>query len=1153
MSENSRFDIVIRAQENKMLAYLTSVLVLVNGKLISGGLGICNELKQLFVENPHHVNEFLSLLEKKGWVKELGNSYHLQYRKSGITSAMEVKIAADEAYEIINEAKNESMKREHQKYLRKNKQHNLLPMQHGMLLHSLIGESDKKALYIIQVVFSLDEKIDIELFKQAWTDIINRHDALKIHVSFVDDENYKAVVADKVVLPIKYFDFSYLEKSEKKASFQKILSQDYVSPFDLSVSPLMRFYLFKFSNASYRVIWSFHHMLMDMARSGKKIVSEFFSAYEAAKNGVRHTALAVTPYSTVSSSLPNLNASDIKKYWGNLLRSYEATSFSSLSNSRSKYNDKNVFCFKILEKKYQNLKMFADQHLITVNTIFLGAVGLLLCRYLNTADVVFGTTRAYPKEFIKDCVGLFINVLPVRTNINAGENVIEYLKGIRTQQNFIRKYVYTPLHDIQAIVNQSTLTQFFDTMVDFKPYFKEVELCDDSENKSNVSFNVNTNYAMVFAIEDRGGFFEVKIHYSSANFPCNYISQLAQHFQTIINDFISNPNIELCNIQMLSVNEEYLLLDEWNNVGETYEYIKPVHKYFEEHAKDIPNATAISCEGEEISYDCLNKKANQIAFFLERRRFKKETMIAVCMDRGIAVIATILGILKAGCCYVSIDFCMPTDRIKTILYDCNAEIVFVNKHIDDGLNIPKIFFNKLINVSRIFKLEKNIINVSVEINANNLAYVLFTSGSTGQPKGVLIEHGSLTNMALSHINSLKISSRDNVLQFASLTFDVSIAEWASALLIGATLNILPKNSRYVGEALVKQLSEKNITVALLPCSVIKTLPKSTLPSLRVLVSGGEKCLPSLVDRWAIGREFFNAYGPTETTVCVTMGKCNAWQKVVSIGKPIQNTKVYVLDFNLNLVPVGVIGELYIGGANLARGYLNDESLTKQKFISNPFSSDPTDCIYKTGDFVRWLDNGELEYINRVDDQIKIRGFRVEVGEIENVIISYDNIKQVVVAKETDELYDYLVAYILLKDKKNTLNVPEIREFLLRKLHSYMVPEQFVFIDQMPLTANGKIDIKALPATQKNVSEMYFDQFLNSSKSIEQKVMAIFKKLLKQKELDKAKNFFELGAHSLIMLNAANLLSKQLNCNVNPVVLFEYPTVKQLSQYLSQNL
>ncbi|MBE9247906.1 amino acid adenylation domain-containing protein [Dolichospermum sp. LEGE 00240] len=602
--------------------------------------------------------------------------------------------------------------------------------------------------------------------------------------------------------------------------------------------------------------------------------------------------------------------------------------------------------------------------------------------------------------------------------------------------------------------------------------------------------------------------------------------------------------------QALTETERQKILVEWNNTHRNYLQDQCIHQLFETQVEQTPEAVAVVFEQEQLTYQELNNQANQLAHYLQDLGVKPDELVGICVERSLEMIVGILGIFKAGGAYVPLDPDYPPERLGYILSDSQVSLLLTQRRLTKKLPEHKaqiIFLEQTEQAIAEYPPE-NLVNT---VSTGNLAYVIYTSGSTGKPKGVMIEHGGLYNLAKSQIEIFGLGSHSRVLQFASLSFDASIWEIFMALGVGATLYLGTKDALLPGLKLIKRLHNYRITHVLLPPSALAVMPVEELPTLETIIVGGEACTADLVQKWATGRRFFNAYGPTETTVCATVNQCVPSDQKIPIGRPIANIQIYVLDQQLQPVPIGVAGELHIGGVGLARGYLHRPELTAEKFIPNPFDKSEIKSqkskLYKTGDLARYLPDGKLEFLGRIDHQVKIAGFRIELGEIEAALRQHPQVEQaVVVAREDIPGDKRLIAYVVANSDLGKMSYRTVRDYLRQKLPDFMIPSALIQINALPLTPNGKIDRINLPVPA-NIRQELAENFVPPSTPTEQILSVIWGEVLGLQQIGINDNFFELGGNSLLAISIISRIQEAFSVELPLNYLFTTSTIALVAQ------
>jgi amino acid adenylation domain-containing protein len=660
-------------------------------------------------------------------------------------------------------------------------------------------------------------------------------------------------------------------------------------------------------------------------------------------------------------------------------------------------------------------------------------------------------------------------------------------------------------------------------------------------------------FALTMELDERVDGMIGRIEYNTDLFDEATIVRMIGHYQTLLDGIIADPEQPISQLPLLTAQEQQQFV-EWNNTQTDYPADVCIHHLFERQVEQTPEAIALIFEEKQLSYRELNSRANQVAHYLILLEVKAETLVGICVERSLEMIIGLLGILKAGGAYVPLDPTYPQERLAFMLEDAQVSILLTQTGVIE--NLPAQLVSTIYLDTEWKKISHfNEGNPSAEVTPENLAYVIYTSGSTGQPKGVMMTHRGLCNLTTVQNQILNLQSNNRILQFASINFDSSIWEIVMALLSGSVLYLGIRSTMLPNNSLVRLLQEEAITIVTLPPSVLALLPVEELPALHTIIIAGEACSAKLAARWTRhDRRLFNGYGPTETTVGATIAEIKKIDDNpnISIGYPFANTQVYVLDTHLQQLPIGIQGELHIGGVGLARGYLNSPELTHEKFIPNPFSDDPKARLYKTGDLGRYLPDGSLEFLGRIDHQVKMRGFRIELGEIEEILSQHLFVQEVIVIVREDIPGDKrLVAYIVIKPQQ-TPSSGELRRFLQNQLPDYMIPSAFVQLEALPLTPNGKIDRKALPQPEQADASLE-TSYLAPQTEIETQIETVLKAVLRVNQIGIQDNFFELGGNSLLLVQAHEKLVTVLNREVPVLALFQYPTISALADYLASSL
>jgi amino acid adenylation domain-containing protein len=638
-------------------------------------------------------------------------------------------------------------------------------------------------------------------------------------------------------------------------------------------------------------------------------------------------------------------------------------------------------------------------------------------------------------------------------------------------------------------------------------------------------------------------------NYEGSRYKRKTIERLIDQVQSVLIDIVANPEKTVGSINTIINSDEILKLAEPEEIDLNTPSEKCIPDFIHQWRNNTPDNIALRMSDKCLTYLEMDEKVNSYANLLIKLGINRGDTVGIHLNRSLELSALLMGIMRAGAVYLPLDPTYPIDRLKYMAEDASVKIVITEKE-NQNLWDNSIF--KMITSTEFFNLsEKESIELpSINIDPDDLAYIIYTSGSTGKPKGVEVSHRGAINLAYSQRKLFNTSAESNILGFASISFDASVWEMLMAFGSGATFVSASRDEILPGEPLKKLLENFEISNVTLPPSVLAHLPEAEYPDLTTIIVAGEACSKRLVKIWSNNRNFYNAYGPTETTVCATVALCTPDMISTPIGRPIGNTRVYVLDQNNSLVAPGLVGELHVSGPSLAKGYRNKPDLTEASFIKNPWGEPPFDRLYKTGDLVRWNSNDQLEYVGRVNTMIKLRGYRIELGEIESTLLNQkDIIEAVIKVVEIKDEEPYLAAYVVLENG-NELDRHKIKVSISKVLPEYMIPAAYVKIGSLPLTPSGKIDKDRLPLPIESDRKTTTD-IIHVSNSYEMVIAEVWKAILNLDHVGKKDNFFDLGGHSLLLLKTQDLIQKTLKVQLSTTDLFKYPTVETLAEWIQK--
>jgi amino acid adenylation domain-containing protein len=810
----------------------------------------------------------------------------------------------------------------------------------------------------------------------------------------------------------------------------------------------------------------------------------------------------------------------------------------------------------------------------------------LLYRYSGQDDISVGTAIANRTLVdTEPLIGFFVNTLVMRTDLSGSPSVKELLNRVRTvtlgafahqdlpfellveELQPDRDLSHTPLFQVAFALQNAPTSELSET--DLSGVFSQtsanqnqltLRLSDLELRTVNIDSGT-AKFDLTLSMADSKGGLVGGIEYNTDLFDRETIQQLIEHFQVLLTKFTEYPDKSIDGFELLTESESSTILTKWNQT----EIVTPVdqcaHQRFEEIVRRMPDATAVTFNGKGLTYEELNRRANQLSHYLKEQGVRPETIVGISTHRSIEMVVAILGVLKAGGAYLPIDPTYPTDRIEFMIRDSQPRIILTQTDILERLPIeeldqPPIILSLDADWEQIISVYPEAEVVSWVV-PENIAYVIYTSGSTGLPKGTMLRHDGLSNLAEAQRLAFGIETGTRILQFSPLSFDASVWETFMALANGATLCLAEQEVLASGIKLAEFLDEQEITTVTLPPSVLRVLPDGEYRTLKTVIAAGEACTPDLVERWTPKHDFFNAYGPTETTVCASMYLCTGDEEYSPpIGRPIANTQLYILDENLLPLPIGVPGELHVSGVSVARGYLGRPEMTAQKFIPDPFSRDHGSRLYKTGDLVRYHRDGNIEFLGRIDQQVKVRGFRIELGEVTAALNDSPLVREgVVVAREDVPGDTRLVAYIVGDDGKGPdgndgMNIAAVRMKMREILPEYMIPSMFIVLDELPYTPSGKVDKQALPPpdTERPILESVY---IAPRTETEKMLTEISQELLGIERVGVNDNFFELGGHSLLATQFISRVRESLGVELELRQFFETPTVAEIGSVVDE--
>ena len=1047
----------------------------------------------------------------------------------------------------------------------------LSPMQQGILFHSLLAPD--AGAYVPQVCITIDGLTDVIAFQKSWQEVFRRHSILRTAFRWEKRDRPFQVVYRVLELPWQQLNWREFSPSQQQQKLKDFLEEDRKQGFDLKIAPLFRINLIQLTETRYQLVWTQHHLIIDGWSAGL-VLKEVFQLYQVFHNGADLPIYSNLPYADYIAWLGQQDLSAAEKFWKTKLKGFTTPNILQVKQSSSNSTQPNWTQKEIsLPATITNqLKTLAKNHQFTLNTLIQGAFAILLNRYCNQDDIVFGATSSGRPATLSGSelmVGLFINTLPIRLQIDPQASLITWLQQLQNQQVEALQYEYSPLLEIQSWSEIPRGATLFEHILVFENYPVDASLLK-SQNGLKIEKVTSlewTSFPLTMLVSAATEL-TFKIKYDSQRFDDSIISNLFVSFYTLLENIANNPQESLIKLPVLT-DAQQQLLTEWNSTQAEYPQ-QCIHELFAAQVERTPDATAVIFEDEKLTYQELNVKANQLAHYLRSTGVQPEVLIGISLERSMEMVIAILAVLKAGGAYVPLDPEYPQERLDFIQEETQVKTILTQEKIREILSNAAQF------------PEYNPVNTTSLLNS---IYVIYTSGSTGKPKGVINTHRGLVNRLCWMQQTYQLTTDDRVLQKTPFSFDVSLWEFFWTLLFGATLIVAKPGGHKDSGYLVNLIKEQQITTLhFVPSMLEAFLEESQLKgctSIKRVICSGEALTFELQKRFFthLNAQLHNLYGPTEAAIDVTYYEGRRDNNIfphsltpslphsscVPIGTPIHNTQIYILDSHLRQVPIGVAGELYIGGDGLARGYLKRPELTAERFIPNPFSSPSTpstpsassasSALYKTGDLARYLPDGNIEFLGRIDYQVKIRGFRIELGEIEAVLLQHPEVKTaVVIAKQNQNNNSRLVAYVVpIQAETEATDIAtdelktSLRSFLEAKLPSYMIPSAFVILESMPLTPNGKIDRRSLLAVDEMGVKLLHQ--VPPRNSTEESIAAIWKEVLKLEQVGIYDNFFDLGGNSLLVTQINSRLRQTFELDLPLRSIFEKPTIVAIAEYI----
>lgn len=1040
----------------------------------------------------------------------------------------------------------------------------LSPLQQGMLFNAL--SEPGSGVDIEQLCCELRESLDVETLQRAWQRVVARHPALRTSLRWQDLAEPLQEVHSQVDLPWEEHDWRKISGSSRDERLAAFLNEDRRRGFDLMRAPLFRLSLLRHGDAAFHLIWTVHHTALE-GRSIALVIAEAFAFYEAFCQGRELSPPAPRPFRDYIEWLGRQDPANDEAFWRQTLQGFSAPTpmgvdhaprADQLSSSRKGSRDVLLSTATTLR-----LRTLARDNDITLNTLVQGAWALMLYRYSGEQDIVFGVVRANHKSTIDGAdaiIGLLVNTLPLRVRVDPDAALVPWLREIRQQWQAMREHDHASLADIQAWSDVPAGAPIFHSTVMFQNYELDAHLRKQGGAWSGreVRLVSQTNYLLDLAAFD-GTELRLSIDFDRSRFEDDTVGRMVGHVQTLLEGMASNPTARLGELELLTEAERHELVFEWNRTETSFPDDTLLHELFEEQAERTPDAVAVIFDGKQLTYSELDARSNQLAHCLQKRGVGPDTLVAICVERSLEMVVGILGILKAGGAYVPLEADLPGQRIAFILEETKSPVLLTQHGLLNQLPVDRSRTICLDSDHGAMIATESRTRPPVQATASNLAYVIYTSGSTGKPKGVMISHAAICN----HMHWMKRShasaAGDVELQKSPFGFDASVWEFFAPLMTDASLVVAPPDAHLDPVQLAELIRAHRVsTLQVVPSQLRMLLDEPTFwnrgSPLQRVYCGGEALARDLCEAFnekLPHATLFNMYGPTEGAIDATAWTCPGKNlpATIPIGKPIDNVRAYIVNRRMQLMPVGAAGELLVGGAGLARGYLNDPGLTAGRFLPDPFRAEPGARVYRTGDLARRLPDGNIEYLGRLDHQVKIRGVRIELGEIETAIAEHDAVREVVViAHEFAPEDRRLVAYLVTDDTPADL-ADQLQSLLEARMPRNMVPAYFVTLDSLPLTSAGKVDRTRLPLPHHRPAAEPGD--VAPRTPTEKALAAVWREVLQIEEIGVKEDFFDLGGHSLLLVRLISKINLAHHVNLRVSEFLQNPTIEKVARLIDR--
>ncbi|BDV41010.1 hypothetical protein DSM21852_42640 (plasmid) [Methylocystis bryophila] len=1039
----------------------------------------------------------------------------------------------------------------------------LTPLQDGLLFHTLAQPNS--GVYVMQHRYWIEGEIDVDTFRASWQAIVDAHPVFRTSFVWEGYSRSQQVVHRRVELPFDYLDFRRLNGSEQGSRLNDLLTEERRVGFAFAKAPLARIRLLHLGERRYLLIRSHHHILFD-AWCTSLILKELQSNYAALSKRQSSLPSCGLGFNEYIAWLQRQDERAAESFWRDNLAGFGeptplvASRSSALEAKRA--NAVKDIVLQLSETETAELDGLAKHYQVTTNTFAQAALALLLAQYTSRLEVLFGVTvsgRPADLPGVESILGLFINALPLRIAINPNQRLPQFLRSVLKQNYAIRNYEYAPLTQVQNWSQLPRGADLFQYLLTFENAPVDPSLLEGrgSWRFTDCWHRTHTNYPITFVVIP-GEQLHLQITYDGARIDAASAERLLGHYRRLLKEMIHRPEARLSDFPLLSESERQQILVEWNETSRIYAEPRDIIGRFEAQAASSPEAIAASCGGASLPYGALNERVNRLAHALIGEDVGPDCIVALLEERGLDFLVMILALFKAGAAYVPLDPAHPDGRITQVLEESKVGLMLVGAACRDRAEtilaaMPDIKPRRL-NLATLEARGDRLDNPSRRHCPQNLAVVIFTSGSTGKPKGAMLEHQGMFNNLITKVPALNLTSADVIAQTASQCFDISVWQYLTALTLGARVEIFPDSISHDPQRLLEEIAARGVTILEAVPSMIRALLDASetserLASLRWLLPCGEAFAPELCRRFMERHphvRLLNAYGPAECSDDVSYYPIETPPAgndlSVPIGRPVDNTRLYILDRWLQPAPIGAPGEICVGGVQVGRGYLNRQDLTAAAFLPDPFGPAGT-RLYRTGDLGRFRTDGTIEFLGRIDHQVKIRGHRIEPGEVEACLATHPRVRATaVMARPFGAGGHRLVAYVV--GEAEAIAHEELRRHLRAILPDYMIPSAFVSLDALPLTANGKLDRTALP--EPDLNSEFANSYFAPRTPTEAVLAQIWAEVLGVERVGIEDDFFELGGHSLLATRVVSRVRSTFEIALPVRAVFEAPTLAALA-------